>query len=225
MENREDTELGALIRKDADYFEAPQSLRDRVGSMLAQTPAEQVPGRAGRWLAWQRWWGMGAAFAMGVMLSVAVTTLRGLPGSQDRLVEQVVDSHVRSLMVAHLSDVASSDHHTVKPWLSRQLDFSPPVPDLTAEGFPLIGGRMDYIDDRAVAALVYQRYLHTINVFVWPLRGKPSVAPASTSRQGFNVKSWDKDGMQFWAVSDIQSAELERFGLLLSGQSGLQRLP
>lgn len=225
METREDSELGASIRKNADYFEAPQSLRDRVSLMLVQTPSKQAPGRAGRWLEWQRWWGMGAAFAMGVMLSVTVASLHVLPESEDRLVEQVVDSHVRSLMVAHLSDVASADQHTVKPWLSRQLDFSPPVRDLTAEGFPLVGGRMDYIDHRAVAALVYQRQAHTINVFVWPLRGKSSGSSASTSRQGFNVKSWHKDGMQFWAVSDLQLTELERFVLLLSGQSGRQRLP
>ena len=225
MESREDGELGARIRMDADYYEAPQSLRDRVGSMLVQAPSNQVPGRAGRWLEWQRWGGMGAAFAMGIMLSVALASLHLLPESGDRLVEQVVDSHVRSLMVAHLSDVTSSDQHTVKPWLSRQLDFSPPVRDLAADGFPLVGGRLDYIDHRAVAALVYRRQAHTINVFVWPVRGKSAVPSAPTARQGFNIKSWDMDGMQFWAVSDLQSTELERFALLLSRQSGPQRLP
>jgi len=220
-----DTELGDLIRRDADYHAAPQALRDRIDLMLAPTPAPQVAGNAGRWLEWRRWWGMGAAFALGILLSVAITTLHGLPGTQDRMVEQVVDSHVRSLMVAHLSDVASSDQHTVKPWLSHQLDFSPPVADLTAEGFPLVGGRLDYIDGHPVAALIYQRRLHTINVFVWPLRGASASAPESAARRGFNVRSWSKDGMQYWAVSDLQSAELERFGQLLAGQPGSQRLP
>jgi len=219
MENREDSELAALIKHKADYFEAPQDLRGRVSRMLTPTPV--VPERASRWLVWRQWWGVGAAFAMGVMLSVAVTSLRGLPASQDRLIEQVLDSHVRSLMVAHLSDIASSDQHTVKPWLSSHLDFSPPVADLASAGFPLLGGRMDYLEGRAVAALVYQRHLHTINVFVWPLRDKPSGAPVSATRRGFNLKSWDKNGMQFWAVSDIQSAELDKFETLLREQSGL----
>jgi anti-sigma factor RsiW len=168
---------------------------------------------------------MGATFAMGVMLGVALAFLHVLPESGDRLVEQVVDSHVRSLMVAHLSDITSSDQHTVKPWLGRQLDFSPPVRDLTAEGFPLLGGRLDYIDHRTVAALAYQRHAHIINLFVWPLRGKSSAPSASTVRQGFNIKSWAMDGMQFWAVSDLQSTELEKFVLLLGGQFGLQGLP
>ncbi|MCX7165794.1 MAG: anti-sigma factor [Rhodocyclales bacterium] len=225
METREDRGLGDRIRKNADYFDAPQGLRDRVDLLLTPARSKPAPGGVGRWLEWQRWWGMGAAFAMGVLLSVAVSSLHVLPESGDPLVGQVVDSHVRSLMVAHLSDVASSDQHTVKPWLSRQLDFSPPVRDLTADGFPLVGGRMDYIDHRAVAALVYQRQAHTINVFVWPLGGKSSGPSASTARQGFNIKSWDMDGMQFWAVSDLQSIELERFALLLRGQPGLRRLP
>jgi anti-sigma factor RsiW len=225
METQEDGELGARIRMDADYFEAPQSLRVRVHSMLAQAPSKQATGRAGRRPEWQRRWGMGAGFAMGVMLSVSLALLHVLPESGDRLVEQVVDSHVRSLMVAHLSDVTSSDQHTVKPWLSRQLDFSPPVRDLAAEGFPLVGGRLDYIDQRTVAALVYQRQAHIINVFVWPLRGKSSAPSASSTRQGFNIKFWAMDGMQFWAISDLQSTELEKFALLLGGQSGLQRLP
>ncbi len=223
METREDAELGSRIKEGAVYFEAPQDLRDRVGLILSQTPAEQLP--AGRWPEWRRWWGMGAAFAMGVVLSVALVSLYGLPGSRDRLVEQVVASHVRSLMVAHLSDVTSSDRHTVKPWLSRQLGFSPPVPDLAAEGFPLVGGRLDYIDDRPVAALVYQRQLHSINLFVWPSRRNAAVAATTTSRQGFNVRSWDENGMQFWAVSDLSSTELERFATLLSARTASQRLP
>jgi len=223
METREDAELGARIKKDADYFEAPQSLHERVGLILEPTPASPAP--AARWPEWRRWWGIGGAFAMGVLLGVALLALPGFPGAQDRLAEQLVASHVRSLMVAHLADVASSDQHTVKPWLSRQLDFSPPVADLAAEGFQLLGGRLDYIDGRPVAALVYQRRLHTINVFVWPSGRAASLASASSSYQGFNVRRWDKDGMQFWAVSDVSPAELDQLAVLPNAQSGPQRLP
>ncbi|MBI3525505.1 MAG: anti-sigma factor [Betaproteobacteria bacterium] len=221
MENREDSELAGLIKKNADYFEAPHDLRNRINQILAQAPAQQEPGRAGRWPAWRQWWGMGAAFAVGVMLSVAVVSWRAQQAAQDDMVEQVVDSHIRSLMGTHLSDIASSDQHTVKPWLSHHLDFSPPVADLAAAGFPLTGGRMDYMEGHPVAALVYQRHLHTINVFVWPLHGKSQGAPVSAMLRGFNVQSWEKDGMQFWAVSDVQADELVKFESLLREQSGL----
>jgi len=213
IDKHEDVELAALVKAQATYYEAPQSLRDRIGVDLAKAAP-----RAHRWAEWQQWLGMGAAFACGVMLSVAITFFYGVSGQQDRLAAQVIDGHVRSLMVAHLSDVASSDQHTVKPWFNGKLDFSPPVWDLATEGFPLIGGRLDYIDERPVAALVYRHRLHTINVFVWPARSNPSVASSSTSRNGFNVTSWRDEGMQFWAVSDINSADLQRFGQLLRKQ-------
>jgi anti-sigma factor RsiW len=220
MKYQEDAELSELIKKQANRYQAPQNLRDRIVVALGEVKEPEAEHWTMRWLQWQQWLGMGAAFAFGVVLSIAVTMFYGMPGQQDRLAMQVVNGHVRSLMVAHLSDVESSDQHTVKPWFSGKLDYSPPVKDLATEGFPLIGGRLDYMDDRPVAALVYKHQLHTINVFVWPVRSKISSVYGSMSRQGFNVTSWrGDDGMQYWAVSDINSSDLQRFAELMRKQS------
>jgi len=211
--DKDDMELNALIKSQAAYYEAPHDLHKRIGLTLEQVAASKAglgPGSA-----WQKFWGMSTAFAAGLMLAVAGIFIYGQLEQQDPLVAQVVDSHIRSLMVAHLSDITSSNQHTVKPWFDGKLDYSPPVNDLATEGFPLVGGRMDYINGLPSAALVYRHNLHVINVFVWPVRGKSFFLSASTSKQGFNVESWQADGMEFWAVSDVQPADLERFKQLL----------
>ena len=215
MDHQEDTEIAALIKSQAQYHEAPPHLRDRISAALKQAKLADPTPLKNRWPAWQQGWGWSVAFAVGVMLSIAVTFFYGVPGQQERLMAQVIDGHVRSLMVAHLADVTSSDRHTVKPWFSGKLDFSPPVQDLTAQGFPLIGGRLDYIDERPVAALVYQHRLHTINLFVWPVRDDAQTLPDSASRRGINVTAWKANGMQFWAVSDLNAKDLQRFAHML----------
>jgi len=166
--------------------------------------------------AWRRWINMGAAFAVGAVASVAVMLVLHGGVDEDRLAQAVIDSHVRSLMSAHLVDVESSDRHTVKPWFSGKLDYAPPVKDLAAEGAPLAGGRLDYVGQRAVAALVYRLGRHTINVFVWPVAGESPGEAMFTVHKGFNVAHWDKDGMQFWAVSDANATEMRNFVRLLA---------
>jgi anti-sigma factor RsiW len=131
--------------------------------------------------------------------------------SERLVLEEVVSSHVRSLMAGHLSDVASTDQHTVKPWFDGKIDFAPSVKDFAKDGFPLIGGRLDYLNSRPVAALVYKFNQHPINVFEFPAATSESSEPRLQNIRGFQLFSWTKDGMSYWAVSDLNAAELQRF--------------
>jgi anti-sigma factor RsiW len=132
------------------------------------------------------------------------------PSQEAMLAQQVETAHVNSLMANHLTDVASTDQHTVKPWFDGKLDFSPPVVDLAAQGFPLIGGRLDYLDNHPAAALVYRRNQHVINLFIWPASDRSSALSASTIN-GYNLYQWNQSGMTFWAVSDLEKNQLKAF--------------
>jgi len=131
-------------------------------------------------------------------------------GSVER---EVVSSHVRSLMASHLTDVASTDQHTVKPWFNGKLDYSPEVKDFAAQGYPLAGARLDYVDGRPVAALVYRRDKHVIDVFVWPAGAEP-MPNGDGAAQGYNIVHWRDGGMIFWAVSDVERTQLDEFAAL-----------
>ena len=138
------------------------------------------------------------------------TTQRSM-GSGRFLVTQLIASHIRSLMADHITDVASSDQHTVKPWLDTKLDFALPVVDLSSEGFPLIGGRLDYLDNRPVAALVYGRRKHFINLFVWPATSDAAKAPKTITREGYQLLHWADLDFDYWAVSDVNINDLQLF--------------
>ena len=136
----------------------------------------------------------------------------------DQVASEVVSAHIRSLMAPAPTDVPSSDHHTVKPWFNGRIDLSPPVTDLAAQGYPLIGGRLDYLNRRPVAALVYKRHQHVINLFVMPADGGVVPAKASASLNGYNLRHWRDGALRFWAVSDLNAGELADFERLVRAQ-------
>jgi anti-sigma factor RsiW len=199
---------------------APDHLRARIEDMIAREsrPRAAARGPVRRWLA-----GLSAGWtAAGAMTAVAASLfILQLAPMPPGLEEQLVASHVRSLQANHLIDVAASDRHVVKPWFNGKVDFAPPVEDLADQGFPLAGGRLDYADNREVAALVYRRRLHAINLFVLPARPRPAFwrpfqrHPASS----YSVVHWTRGALDFWAVSDLDGSELERFHQLYAARA------
>ena len=193
-------------------FHAPQDLRRRIRSWLRKADEPALGRRAFLWLPTWRWAGAVAVLAFVGVMSWNLGRNSRAPSGDELVAQEVIDSHVRSLMADHLADVPSSDQHTVKPWFNGKLDFSPPVKDLAKEGFPLVGGRLDYLENRPVAALVYQQRKHFINLFIWPSKETDSQPAASASLQGYHLVHWSQSGMTFWAVSDVNEAELMQFG-------------
>ena len=196
------------------YFNAPAKLRERVRRDLRAGREEPRP----TVLSW-RWLAAGLSFALVASIVLVLVLIQSGPARDDLLAQEVVSSHVRSLMANHLTDVASTDQHTVKPWFEGKLDFAPPVVDLGAQGFPLVGGRLDYIGDRPVAALVYQRRQHFINLFVWPSADAQGGGSKMVVRQGYNLIRWNSAGMTHWAVSDLNISELQEFAQALQSRT------
>ncbi len=191
----------ARLRADAPYHRAPENLRRAIVAGLGTAAPRRSRAPA--------WWRDGVSFGLGAALAAGIALLIIAPAQKD-LVDAVVAGHVRALQQpGHLEDVVSTDEHTVKPWFDGKLDFAPPVKDLAAENFPLLGGRLDYLDDRPVAALIYRHDKHIIDLFVWPERG--SLAPVTATRNGYNAIHWREGGMNFWAVSDLEAGELRDF--------------
>ena len=213
--------LRAAIRAGSLYFTPPGHLPRRVRAALRS--ASPATGRPRLW-AW-RWLSLAASLAF-----IALMLWRlgpGLPGSStdDRLAPELVAGHVRSLMVSHLTDVPSSDQHTVKPWFEGKLDFSPPVADVTEQGFPLVGGRLEYIGERAVAAVVYRHQQHVINLFIWPAPHEKDVGERRLTRQGFQLMHWAQAGMSYWVVSDLNARDLQAFVRALQAHASLTTSP
>lgn len=206
------TVLQAGVREHAVRHAAPAALAERIRSQVAAAaPRPRIAAPTPARPAWLRQWlQLGAAVAASAMVTWTATTLY-YASAQDTLVaEQLFASHARSVLSERLYDVASSDQHTVKPWLSSRLDFSPPVADLAGAGFPLSGGRLDYVNGRRVAVLVYRHRQHWIDLFVWPER-TGVLRPGEEAKNGFNMLRWNDSGMAFWAVSDLNPAELKQF--------------
>ena len=195
-------EVKAQMKAAPLAYTAPQSLLDRLDAALAQ--AEAPPPSRQRALRAETWVlsGTGAAIAASLAL------LAVLPSGVS-LQSELVDAQARSLEAQHLVDVQTSDRHTVKPWFNGKIDFAPPVVDLASQGYPLVGGRLERIDGRRVAALVFHRQAHVINLFVWP--GDASPDPQMQQKDGYNLVRWGRGGLVFWAVSDADPAAMAGF--------------
>ena len=213
-EYRQQQAIRAALRRPEMRDRAPDALRQRIIESL-QPAAEPVPSPLPATMPWWRRllgdWRLGGAGA--AALAMALMLLLVLPrGGNDDLARQLVDSHVRSLLAEHLVDVVSSDRHTVKPWFVGKIDAAPPVVELAAQGFPLAGGRLDYLDRRVVAALVYRHGRgHVVNLFVWPNPGAADSAPTAETEEGYRLLHWVWSGLEFWAVGDIDLSELQAF--------------
>jgi anti-sigma factor RsiW len=215
----ESAEIGEHVEECPDCHQRLADL-ESLGRLIRSLPSCTAPGRlraavtarpAGRRFA-SRLFALAAAAAIlsvGAGLAVRAGRLQRSAASA-AAAEAVISSHVRALMGEHLLDVPSSDQHTVKPWFLGRLDFSPPVTDLGAAGFPLAGGRLDYVAGRPVAAVVYRRRQHAINLFIWPA-SDPDASIEARSIRGFQVRHWVRGRMTFWAVSDLNDQELDAF--------------
>lgn len=206
--------MSSAIRDQADYHAAPAAFARRLRASVPPEPEAKA-----RRFALPRWLPSVAAFAGVAVLAWVAATLVMRPGEEDRLATEVLASHVRATLTGRSYDIASSDQHTVKPWLSARLTFSPPVADLSAQGFELTGGRLDYVGGQRVAVLAYKRRQHLIDVFVWPSEAKRT--DLKLTREGFNIERFAKDNMDFWLVSDLNRNELADLARLLAEHSAL----
>ena len=203
--------LQSALKEDGLYFTAPPRLQRQVRASIR---AAAAPARWRSWGLSAQSIGVATAAAI-IILAVAMGPMLSRRSHGDQIAQEVVSAHIRSLMVNHLTDVPSSDQHTVKPWFAGKLDFSPAVIDLQADGFSLVGGRLDYVENRPVAALAYRRGAHVINLFVWPSASSGDTSETLDTRQGYNVVSWTSDHANSWAVSDLNPTELRQFAQLV----------
>ena len=212
-------EIRGAFEHGSLYHRAPVSLREAVRAAIRSEPRVEALPRPRPRENSIRWTAIAASVFILAAVAIGLLFVRNRPSQHDLIAREVVDAHIRSLMGNHLTDVVSSDRHTVKPWFNGKLDFSPVVKDLSSGGFPLIGGRLEYIDGHPAAALVYRRNLHTINLFVWPsgaTGGRDVLTTGST--RGYHAVSWHDTGMTYWAVSDVQLEDLDRFARDLQKQ-------
>jgi anti-sigma factor RsiW len=201
--------LRSLIKEAVPYHTAPDRLSKEIRDRINRERGISGSKAGFAWLQWLRPVALVAATA--VVTWLVALQLQSAPKTE-RLASQIITSHARSTVTGHVTDVVSSEGHTVKPWLSSKLDFSPPVVDLSAAGFALVGGRLDYLDNRPVSVVVYRRRQHVIDLFVWPESEAPRTTPSQVvSRQGYQVLHWTGGGMTFWAISDLNAGEMKIF--------------
>ena len=216
------------VGNDAPYYKAPVGLRESIQSSLraeiSAQPLKRIsedrsprtfsrksqPPSVTFFPQWS-WLALAAAIIAAAIVAFNIVPRGQGSRANQLLATELIASHVRSLMASHLTDVASSDQHTVKPWLDTKLNFAPAVFDLASDGFPLIGGRLDYIENRQVAALVYQRRKHFINLFIWPAESVTTTADKTISHQGFQLLHWIDGDFNYWAVSDVSDGDLQLF--------------
>jgi anti-sigma factor RsiW len=204
-------ELRSRIREEISYFRASADLQKRVRTAIGAKQADAKRSRVPIWT----WSGALAAVLLLSVITVGLLRRAEESSREEMIAQEIVADHLRSLMANHLTDVTSTDQHNVKPWFNGKLDFAPPVNDFAPEGFPIVGGRLDYLEGRPVAALVYQRRLHPINLFVWATAEKYSDKPTRQDRQGYTILFWSRDGMTYCAISDLAADEMQTFAALL----------
>lgn len=202
----EQTALSARLKTGALRIGAPEHFAKRIVAALPQRGWRDT----GFWRWRFDWLRAGAVAAVLLAVVWSAVLYLGMPPAQERLADEVIASHLRSLQADHLFDVASSDQHTVKPWFNGQLNFAPPVVDLSGQEFPLMGGRLDYFAGRPVAAIVYRHNRHPLNLYIWP-GADADTAPRKLYRRGFHLVRWTGGGMEYWAISDLSGEDLDRF--------------
>lgn len=203
--------LHAAFGANAPYYPAPAELRKRVQSAVRQEGKAAGSSHAASWSLL----GIAAALALVAIILWGVTRSQSASSQNSLVAQEVLSSSMRSLIAGPLTDVQSSDQHTVKPWFAGKLDFSPSVQDFAAQGFALVGGRLDYLDGRPVAGLVYRHQQHVINLYTWPAAGGANAQVQEQNYQGYNVFHWTENGMAYWAVSDMDAGELRQFAHLV----------
>ena len=230
---------GSLIRvigNATPYYKVPAELREQIQSSLRDAVGAKDKGGSGQpgqlsvprpqgerrpvlsQVPWN-WLALAATIMLGALITAVFLPRMRPPNADQFLATQLIASHVRSLMANHLMDVPSSDQHTVKPWLDAKLDFAAPVADLSSQGFPLIGGRLDYLNNHSVAALVYQKRKHFVNLFIWPTTPEDSTAQTMVEREGYHLVHWSDGDFTYWAVSDVNPSDLQNFKQLFEQQT------
>ena len=230
---------GSLIRvigNATPYYKVPAELREQIQSSLRDAVGAKDKGGSGQpgqlsvprpqgerrpvlsHVPWN-WLALAATIMLGALITAVFLPRMRPPNADQFLATQLIASHVRSLMANHLMDVPSSDQHTVKPWLDAKLDFAAPVADLSSQGFPLIGGRLDYLNNHSVAALVYQKRKHFVNLFIWPTTPEDSTAQTMVEREGYHLVHWSDGDFTYWAVSDVNPSDLQNFKQLFEQQT------